>query len=119
MKYCVNCGNELADETVICPKCGSYNDRADQVVENKSVNSNSGLKTAALIFMILGTVASVIYIVPLAWCLPMTISYAKRSRNNEYISTAFKVCSLLFVSLVAGILMLCDNSTEPKGRFYT
>lgn len=23
MKYCTNCGNELKDEAVICPKCGT------------------------------------------------------------------------------------------------
>ena len=102
MKYCSKCGGQIADEAVICVNCGC-------VVENKTVAKNSGLKTAAKVFMILGTIIMGIYIIPLAWCLPMTISYCRKVKKGEPVSTGFKVCSLLFVSLLGGIFMLCDN----------
>lgn len=109
MKYCTKCGNELVDEAVICSKCGCAIEC--QSISNDVQATSSGLKTAAKVFMIIGTVlmSLIFYIVPLAWCLPMTISYCKKIKRGEKVSIAFKICSLLFVSLVAGILMLCDK----------
>ena len=106
MKYCTKCGNELIDEAVVCTKCGcavNYNSIPD-------TNKKSELSTIAKIFMIIGTVMMGFYIIPLAWCIPMTISYCNKLKNGQQISTAFKVCCLLFVSLVGGVLMLCDNN---------
>jgi hypothetical protein len=48
-------------------------------------------------------------IVPLAWSIPMGIILVRKTRNGEPISTGFKVCILLFVDLIAGILLLCDK----------
>ena len=108
MKYCVHCGNEILDEAVICPKCGC-------AVEGKtydvtSTKETSTLKTASKILMIIGCVLNGFYLIPLCWCIPMTVSYCRKIKNGEPVSTGFKVCSLLFVSLIAGVLMLCDNS---------
>ena len=71
----------------------------------------SGLATAAKVFMIIGTVVMglTLWLIPLAWCIPMTVSYFKKIANGEPISTGFKVCTLLFVNVVSGILMLCDK----------
>ena len=106
MKYCVKCGKELLDEAVICTACGCP-------VENPSFTEprkESAFQTVAKIFMIIGTVLSGWLILPLAWCLPMTIIYWKKVKENQPISTGFKVCSLIFVSLLGGIFMLCDNN---------
>ncbi len=42
----------------------------------------------------------------------MTISYGRNRKNGIPVSTGFKVCSLIFVNTLAGILMLCDRSTS-------
>lgn len=39
----------------------------------------------------------------------MTVRYRRKRANFEPVGLAFKICTLLFVSTVAGILMLCDN----------
>lgn len=108
MKYCVKCGAELVDEAVICVKCGCATESNSQA-QAKPASQDAGLTTAAKILMIIGTVFMGFYIIPLAWCIPMTVSYFNKVKNNQPISTAFKVCSLLFVSLIGGILMLCDK----------
>ena len=108
MKYCTICGNELMDEAVICPKCGCSTGYSHPI-NNESYKTSSGIRTAAKVLMIIGTVLMGLYILPLAWCLPMTISYCNKIKRGETVSTAFKVCSLLFVSSVGGILMLCDQ----------
>ncbi len=110
MKYCTKCGTQLYDEAVICTNCGcatGFNNARSL----SSGSKNEGLKTAAKVLMIVGTVFTSLYgfFIPLAWCLPMTLSYFKKVKNGEPVSTGFKVCSLLFVNTVAGILMLCDN----------
>lgn len=82
---------------------------AQQPYGQPYVKQPSGLATAAKILMIVGTVLMGLYIIPLAWCIPMTITYCNKLKNNEPISTGFKVCCLLFVSMIGGILMLCDK----------
>ena len=98
MAFCKKCGTEIADDAVICPGCGAST--------NKQSSQSSTLKTVAKIFMILSTVFMGFALIPLAWCIPMTVIYCKKVNNNEPVGIGFKICSLLFVSLIAGILML-------------
>jgi NADH:ubiquinone oxidoreductase subunit 5 (subunit L)/multisubunit Na+/H+ antiporter MnhA subunit len=56
----------------------------------------------------------------LAWCLPMTLHYIKKNKANVPTSMAFKICTLIFVNLLVGVLMLCceqnaDSSTNNNG----
>ena len=104
--YCTNCGNELHEQAVVCPYCGVPTSNYQATVKSK----NNGLKIAIKVFFIIACICSIYsFFIPLAWCLPMTISYWKKVERGESISTSFKVCSLLFVSLIAGILMFCDE----------
>lgn len=100
--YCNKCGAEINDEAVICPKCGCY-------TQKKDTKDSSSLKTIAKIFMIIGCVAMGLALIPLAWTIPMTISYSNKIESGEPVSVGFKVCTLLFVNTIAGILMLCDK----------
>ena len=52
----------------------------------------------------------VIMFAPIAWMLPMTINLQKCYKNKSDISTAFKVCNLIFVNQIAGILLLCEEN---------
>ena len=117
MKFCPKCGAQLPDEATFCSQCG-YSAGADQN-NNAQYQSQygqpvqpTGLQTAAKVLMIIGTVIAASAIIPLAWCIPMTVSYCKKIKTGQPVSTGFKVCSLLFVSVIAGILMLCDNGND-------
>lgn len=101
MKYCTKCGAEIADEAVICPSCGCA------VVAPKSENST--LKTVIKVFMVLGTILMAFGIIPLIWTIPMTVHYFHCVRDGKPVGIGFKICTLLFVSLIGGILMLVDN----------
>lgn len=109
MKYCSHCGQALGENSNVCPVCGKTNE--SQASSAPREPKESGLATAAKILMILGTIVNAIsgFLIPLAWCIPMTISYCRKLKRGEPVSTGFKVCSLLFVSLLGGILMLCDK----------
>ena len=59
----------------------------------------------ALIF--LGLMAILVYHFTLNLC--MTRSYIIKVKTREPVSTAFKVCSLLFLNILTGVLMLCNS----------
>lgn len=76
---------------------------------------NSGLLTAACVFnwIALGLVVISVLcgfwfdIIALAWMIPMCI-HSQGIRDGKRPNTVgFGVCTLLFVSLIGGILMLC------------
>ena len=92
------------NEAVICTKCGCATEQ-----EAKPVQTTSGYVTAAKVFMVIGTVLSGFYVIPLLWCLPMTIAYFKKTGAGKRVSVGFKICSTLFVSLIGGLLMFGDN----------
>jgi len=104
MKFCQTCGSEIHDEAVICPKCGCA------VANNKPAaakDGNDGLALAVKIFLIIGCIFQGWMLIPLAWCLPITISICKKMKKGEPIGTGLKICALLFVNTIGGILSLC------------
>ena len=113
MKYCRNCGKEIPEDVLFCPNCGyATGDYSEQKQgENIAAPQKSEFRTVTKVFMILGCVfTAFFYLIPLCWTIPMTVSYCRRSAQGIPIGMGFKICSLLFVSLVAGILMLCDDN---------
>ena len=57
--------------------------------------------------------------IPLSWMAPMIVHYFKKTRAGEPTTLTFKICTLLFVNLLAGIFMLCfepsaDNTTKDN-----
>lgn len=107
MKFCSHCGSEIMEEAVICVHCGC---------KVESGNTGSDKKTMKLlikIFMILGCVASAFaWLIPLCWTIPMTVSLCRKLDRNEPVSTGFKVCTLIFCNLIAGILLLVTDTEE-------
>ncbi len=70
----------------------------------------TGITTAAKVFLIIGAIITGLStLIGLAWCIPMCVYYFNRVRDGERVETGFKVCTLLFVSMIGGILMLCDK----------
>lgn len=67
------------------------------------------MKQIAFIFCLISTIISGFALIPLIWCIPMTIRVYKAYKGEDYLTVGFKVCVLLFVSLVSGILLLCDQ----------
>lgn len=129
MKYCSHCGAEIEDEAAICVHCGCATN------DNKPKAANNNMGKIALIFMIIGCIGTplsvltqilgffdsaetmilgiigiIIGLLPLAWCIPMTVHFSRKYKNGESVGVGFKVCTLLFVNLIAGILMFCMPS---------
>lgn len=106
MKYCTKCGAEIADEAVLCPKCGCSVEKSQS---GNVAHKDSTLTLIIKVFMVIGCVAYGWAIVPLFWCVPMTIHYWNCARDGKQVGLLFKICTFLFVNLIAGVLMLIDN----------
>ena len=121
-KFCDNCGGRFLDESDLKQE----EEKQEQEVkiqetaqQNTNTNSNSMNETFGLlakIFMILDCVFLGFYIIPLCWTIPMTVALFRKIENKEPISTAFKVCTLLFVSLFAGVFLFCMSDEQNKNN---
>lgn len=123
MKYCSYCGTQLSDDAAFCSKCGKptavINNAAPQYyaqnAQTTKRSDNETLKSIINIFLILACVFMGIATlgIALAWCLPMTFRIRERMRAGVPVGITLKVCTLIFVNVVAGILLLVleDGST--------
>ena len=125
MKFCSKCGKELHDDAVVCVGCGcpvSSGSQQNQQVQQygsfgqKKEKEYGGLATAAKVFAILGCIGMGWMLIPLAWCLPITISFCNKVKKGEEVGVGLKICMLLFVSFLGGILALCMGEAKEKNN---
>lgn len=118
MNYCTNCGQNIDNDDLYCTNCGHQliskkDNNTNKATTYSTANTsaykkNSSLDTAIKVFMILACIAdSSFFLIMLIWTIPMTISAWNKMENGEEISVGFKICYLLFVGKLAGILLLC------------
>ncbi len=81
----------------------------DMVVDSVSSDIIVGLDMSTWLPLLINTAKALI---PLAWCIPITVVVCKRLGKKQPVGTGLKVCTLIFVNLVAGILLLCMKA-EP------
>ena len=67
------------------------------------------LRLVAFIFAVLCTVSVCWAIIPLAWMIPMTVHCWGIYKGTKPNTTAFGVCTLIFLSLIGGILLLVSK----------
>ena len=104
MKYCVHCGGEIQEEAVVCIKCGRA---VRKEISSVAAEQDDTMSIIIKVFLIIGCVIQGWLLLPLAWCLPITISVFNCMKEKRPVSTGLSVCSLLFVNLIAGICLLC------------
>lgn len=71
--------------------------------------SDRTLRLVAFVFCILSLVSVGWLIVPLIWMIPMTVISWGIYKGTKPNTVAFGVCTLIFLSLVAGILLLVSR----------
>ena len=112
MNYCPECGAPVEEGAAYCAKCGKRLSAPSAMNPEVVISGNQeegSLVTIAKVLMILTTVTSGFLLIPLAWCIPMTVHYFNCIKNKEKVSVAFKICVLIFMNVISGILMLCDE----------
>lgn len=120
MKYCTHCGTQLEDDALYCTACGcatgaQASQPAPATGAQTSKSDSTTVQTIIKVFMIIGCIASVYGLfIPLCWKIPMTIKYWRACEAKQPVSTAFKVCTLLFVNVIAGAVMLCEEEIKEE-----
>ena len=128
MKYCTKCGAQLMDEAMICLKCGCATGAMRLPTAEKK--RMTGLQIAATVFMCINLFAYVfliiglailitpwlyvLYIIPFGVMVPPMIIFESKVKQGQMIGVGLKVCILLLVSLIAGILLLCERDENEE-----
>lgn len=74
-----------------------------------SNDSDRTLRLVAFILCIVSTVSVCWLIIPLAWMIPMSIRCWNIYKGTKPNTTAFGICTLIFVTLIGGILLLVSK----------
>ena len=75
-------------------------------------STDSTLRLINFILCVVSTVIGAAAIIPLAWCIPMTIHSWRIYKGQRPNTVAFGVCTLIFVNLVGGILLLVSKKDQ-------
>ena len=136
MKHCSKCGQLVEDDAQFCPSCGilfavDNNSGSESGAQNLNCaqpqtykveatviqgptnyqmsESDKTLRLIAFIFNLISTIGLSILIIPLAWMIPMTVISWGIYKGRKANTVAFGVCTLIFVNLISGILLLCSK----------
>lgn len=83
---------------------------ADQIYP--MTNQDRILRLIAFILNIISCVGCAVLIVPLAWMVPMTVRSWGIYKGTRPNTIAFGVCTLIFLDLISGILLLISRKDE-------
>lgn len=103
---CPECGKRRHKGDKFCASCGyKY---AEEVLSTELREPMSALTKTAQVFFYIGFGITCATVIGLCWALPMLHIYKRDRDTIGKHSIAFKVCTLLFISEIAGVLMLID-----------
>lgn len=131
--FCPQCGKENADGAQFCVQCGNALKQADTAPAQPQQQTASApvpppaprqqptypmtkqdetLRLINFILCILSCIAICWAVIPLAWAIPMTVHSWGIYKGTKPNTTAFGVCTLIFVNIIGGILLLVSNKDD-------
>ena len=118
-KFCTNCGNELDDRAIMCPKCGVA---LTQTTNASNGSSSNGMAIAGFILSffipLLGLIFSII-----------GLKRSKETNNGKGLSTAGIIisCITMVITIIMGIISFsavsdtidkAQQQTENNRQYY-
>ncbi|WP_139652786.1 DUF2510 domain-containing protein [Raoultibacter phocaeensis] len=83
-----------------------------QPVQSATGDNDQTLRLVAFILCVLSTISVGWALIPLAWMIPMTVHCWGLYKGTKANTTAFGVCTLIFVNIVSGILLLVSKKDQ-------
>ena len=107
MKFCTNCGNELIDDAVVCPKCGSIAGRIKTVGDSRS-------KAWAIISFLFPVLGLILYLV---WRddRPLRSSSILKGLRAGFIVMLIPIVVCLLLLIISYIGMLITTPSNIHG----
>lgn len=75
-------------------------------------STDEALRLANFVLCVITCVIGAFAIIPLAWCIPMTVHSWGIYKGKQPNTVCFGVCTLIFVNLIGGILLLISNKDK-------
>ena len=76
------------------------------------MSNKRNLYLVSFIFNILSCVSVGILLIPLLWCVPITIKSYQAYKGEDDMSMGYSICDLLFVNLIGGIFALLAMNSD-------
>ncbi len=110
-KFCSNCGNEVVDEAVICPKCGVSTGQNTAVSNNNNGTSN-GMATAGFVLSFFVPLLGLIFSI-------LGLKKVKETSAGKGLATAGIIISsiALFITLIM-IIVSVATFNGIKDSYY-
>lgn len=74
--------------------------------------SDRTLRLVNFVLCLITTVLCGVFIIPLAWMIPMTVYSWGIYQGTKPNTVAFGVCTLLFVDIIGGVLLLVSHQDQ-------
>lgn len=108
-KFCTNCGNELDDRAIMCPKCGVA---LTQTTNASNGSSSNGMAIAGFVLSFFIPLLGLIFSI-------LGLKRSKETNNGKGLSTAGIIisCITMVITIIMGIISFSAvNDTVNKAQ---
>lgn len=116
-KYCQHCGQQIQSSNRYCPHCGYDTATPLDTMSNNAyggVNADAynSMVYAGFIVQIIFTVIFGLFLIPLAWNIPLCIHVYNQMKERKPINLGAAIAILILNNIISGVFYLIDYDAK-------